>query len=154
MHRDEWVMLGVFVLLLLLWILGDQLAGIDSATTALVGLSVLLIANVLAWKDILREEGAWDTLVWFAALVMLASFLNELGLIPWFTKSAQGMVGGVNWGVAFLVLCLLYFYSHYLFASQNCACQFHVCGVPLRIRSGRYTAFAGCSGAWIPEQLV
>ena len=29
------------------------------------------------------------------------------------------MVGGVNWGVAFLVLCLLYFYSHYLFASQT-----------------------------------
>ena len=119
MHRDEWVMLAVFFLLLLLWIFGDQLARIDSATTALVGLSVLLIANVLTWKDILREEGAWDTLVWFAALVMMASFLNELGLIPWFTKSAQGMVGGVNWGVAFLVLCLLYFYSHYLFASQT-----------------------------------
>jgi divalent anion:Na+ symporter, DASS family len=119
MHRDEWVMLAVFFLLLLLWIFGDQLAKIDSATTALVGLSVLLIANVLTWKDILREEGAWDTLVWFAALVMMASFLNELGLIPWFTKSAQGMVGGVNWGVAFLVLCLLYFYSHYLFASQT-----------------------------------
>src|SRR5580700_10174195 len=32
MHRDEWVMLGVFFLLLLLWILGDQLARIDSAT--------------------------------------------------------------------------------------------------------------------------
>jgi len=109
---------GLF-LLLLLWILGDQLARIDSATTALFGLSVLLIANVLTWKDILREEGAWDTLVWFAALVMMASFLNELGLIPWFTKSAQGMVGGVNWGVAFLILCLLYFYSHYLFASQT-----------------------------------
>jgi divalent anion:Na+ symporter, DASS family len=119
MHRDEWVMLGVFFLLLLLWIFGDQLARIDSATTALVGLSVLLISSVLTWKDILHEEGAWDTLVWFAALVMMASFLNELGLIPWFTKSAQGMVGGVNWGVAFLVLCLLYFYSHYLFASQT-----------------------------------
>jgi DASS family divalent anion:Na+ symporter len=112
-------MLGVFFLLLLLWILGDQLAGIESATTALFGLSVLLITGVLTWKDILKEEGAWDTLVWFAALVMMASFLNELGLIPWFTKSAQGMVGGINWGLAFLVLCLVYFCSHYLFASQT-----------------------------------
>jgi divalent anion:Na+ symporter, DASS family len=119
MHRDEWVMLGVFLLLLLLWILGDQLAKIDSSTTALVGLSVLLITGVLTWKDILHEEGAWDTLIWFAALVMMASFLNELGLIPWFTKSAQGMVGGVSWYIAFLVLCLFYFYSHYLFASQT-----------------------------------
>jgi DASS family divalent anion:Na+ symporter len=50
---------------------------------------------------------------------MMASFLNELGLIPWFTKSAQGMAGGVSWHVAFLGLCLVYFYSHYLFASQT-----------------------------------
>jgi DASS family divalent anion:Na+ symporter len=119
MHREEWVMLGVFFLLLLLWILGDPLAKIDSATTALVGLSVLLVTGVLTWKDILTEEGAWDTLVWFSALVMMASFLNELGLIPWFSKGAQGMVGGVNWGIAFPVLCLFYFYSHYLFASQT-----------------------------------
>lgn len=119
MRRQEWIMLAVFILLLFLWIFGDQLAKIDSATTALVGLGVLLLTGVLTWKDILEEEGAWDTLVWFAALVMMASFLNELGLIPWFTHAAQGMVGGVNWSIAFLALCLVYFYSHYLFASQT-----------------------------------
>jgi divalent anion:Na+ symporter, DASS family len=102
MRREEWIMLSVFILLLLLWIFGDQLAKIDSATTALVGLGVLLVTGVLTWKDILEEEGAWDTLVWFAALVMMASFLNELGLIPWFTHAVQGMVGGVNWRIAFL----------------------------------------------------
>jgi divalent anion:Na+ symporter, DASS family len=119
MRSAEWTMLGVFFLLLLLWIFGDQLARIDSATTALAGLGVLLVTNVLTWKDILKEEGAWDTLVWFAALVMMASFLNELGLIPWLSKSAQGLVGGVSWSIAFPVLCLIYFYSHYLFASQT-----------------------------------
>lgn len=115
----EWIMLAVFLLLLSLWIFGDQLAGIDSTTTALVGLGVLLITSVLTWKDILEEEGAWDTLVWFAALVMMASFLNELGLIPWVTKQTQGLVGGISWNIAFPVLCLIYFYSHYLFASQT-----------------------------------
>ena len=29
------------------------------------------------------------------------------------------MVGGVNWTIAFPMLCLIYFYSHYLFASQT-----------------------------------
>jgi DASS family divalent anion:Na+ symporter len=115
----EWTMLAVFILLLLLWIFGDQLAGIDSTATALVGLGVLLITGVLTWKDILQEEGAWDTLVWFAALVMMASFLNDLGLIPWFTKQTHGLVGGVSWTVAFPILLLIYFYSHYLFASQT-----------------------------------
>jgi divalent anion:Na+ symporter, DASS family len=116
--REEWIMLAVFLMLLLLWIFGERL-GIDSATTALVGLGVLLITGVLTWKDILAEEKAWDTLVWFAALVMMASFLNELGLIPWVTKGVRGMVGGVNWTIAFPMLCLIYFYSHYLFASQT-----------------------------------
>jgi DASS family divalent anion:Na+ symporter len=60
---QEWIMLAVFLLLLFLWIFGDQLARIDSATTALVGLGVLLITGVLTWKDILEEESAWDTLV-------------------------------------------------------------------------------------------
>jgi DASS family divalent anion:Na+ symporter len=119
MRSEEWTMLGVFFMLLLLWIFGDQLANIDSATTALSGLGVLLVAGVLTWKDILEEEGAWDTLVWFAALVMMASFLNELGLIPWLTKEAQWLVGGVSWNIAFPILCLIYFYSHYLFASQT-----------------------------------
>jgi divalent anion:Na+ symporter, DASS family len=117
-RREEWIMLAVFLMLLLLWIFGDRL-GIDSATTALVGLGVLLITGVLTWKDVLAEEKAWDTLVWFAALVMMASFLNELGLIPWVTKGVRGMVGGVNWTIAFPMLCLIYFYSHYLFASQT-----------------------------------
>ena len=119
MHRHEWIMLGVFFLLLFLWIFGDALAGIDSTTTALLGLGVLLITGVLTWKDILEEQGAWDTLVWFAALVMMATFLNTLGLIPWFTKSAGTLVGGTNWVVAFLALSVLYFYSHYFFASNT-----------------------------------
>ena len=43
MRWQEWAMLAVFILLLLLWIFGDQLARIHSATTALVGLGVLLM---------------------------------------------------------------------------------------------------------------
>ena len=96
-----------------------NLPGSIARSRLFFGLGVLLITGVLTWKDILEEEGAWDTLVWFAALVMMASFLNELGLIPWFTKTVQGLVGGVDWRIAFLVLCLAYFYSHYLFASQT-----------------------------------
>jgi DASS family divalent anion:Na+ symporter len=119
MKPKEWIMLAVFALLLFLWIFGDALGHIDSATTALVGLGVLLITGVLTWKDILEEEGAWDTLVWFSALVMMAGFLNELGLIPWFTQRAQTVIGGVNWTIGFPALCLIYFYSHYLFASQT-----------------------------------
>jgi len=118
MKTQEWIMLGAFVLLLVLWIFGTQLS-VHSTTAALVGLAVLLLTNVLTWKDVQNETGAWDTLVWFAALVMMATFLNSLGLIPWFSEMMGGYVNGVAWLPAFLVLSLVYFYSHYLFASNT-----------------------------------
>ena len=119
MKTSEWIMLGTFVLLLLLWILGPNQLGMNATTAALVGLAVLLLSTVLTWSDVLNERGAWDTLVWFAALVMMATQLNKLGLIPWFSESMGGVVSGYNWLPAFLVLSLVYFYSHYLFASNT-----------------------------------
>ncbi|MEL6270284.1 MAG: DASS family sodium-coupled anion symporter, partial [Chloroflexota bacterium] len=118
MGRNEWIMLGSFVTLLVLWIFGKQL-GIHSTVAAMVGLSILLLASVLTWDDVLEEKGAWNTLVWFSALVMMASFLNSLGLIPWFSESVGGLVEGIPWLPAFLILSLIYFYSHYLFASNT-----------------------------------
>ncbi|MGE3268771.1 MAG: anion permease [Chloroflexota bacterium] len=119
MTVDEWMMLGTFVLLLVLWIFGPQLGGLNATTGALIGLGVLLLLGVLSWKNVQEETGAWDTLVWFAALVMMAGFLNKLGLVPWFSKSVGESLTGINWVYAFLALSLVYLYSHYLFASNT-----------------------------------
>jgi DASS family divalent anion:Na+ symporter len=131
--RQEWMMLGVFVMLLVLWIFAKQLGDLNATTSALAGLAVLLLTGVLTWDDIKAETGAWDTLVWFAALVMMASFLNKLGMIPWFSRTMGGMVAGKGWIAAFLVLGLVYFYSHYFFASNTA----HVASM--------YAAFLGVS---------
>jgi DASS family divalent anion:Na+ symporter len=50
---------------------------------------------------------------------MMASFLGKLGLIGWFSDWVQGGVTGVAWVKAFLILSLVYFYSHYFFASNT-----------------------------------
>jgi len=118
MGRSEWIMLGCFGLLIGLWIFSGPL-GIHTTATALLGLVVLLVTGVLTWEDVLKETGAWDTLVWFSALVMMASFLTELGLIPWFSEAVGGLFGGHGWIGAFLGLSLVYFYSHYFFASNT-----------------------------------
>ena len=49
----------------------------------------------------------------------MASYLNKYGLIPWFSASVVKVVSaaGLAWQPAFLVVVLLYFYSHYMFAS-------------------------------------
>lgn len=117
--RAEKIMTGTIIGLLLLWTLGDVMLDMSATTTALVGLAFLLIAEVLTWNDIKTETQAWDTLVWFAALVMMATFLNTLGLIPWVSDQMSQATGGLNWMVAFVILTLVYFYSHYLFASNT-----------------------------------
>jgi divalent anion:Na+ symporter, DASS family len=119
MKTSEWIMLGAFILLLVLWIFGPDALGMTATTAALIGLGILLVTTVLTWNDVLNERGAWDTLVWFAALVMMATQLNRLGLIPWFSDAMGGVVTGYNWVWAFLILSLVYFYSHYLFASNT-----------------------------------
>ncbi len=116
--RNEWLMLLAFFLLLFLWITGD-LFSIDATTTAFIGLIMLLLTSVLTWEDIKSEKGAWDTIVWFSVLVMMASSLNELGFIGWFSNLVKVQIGDLSWQIAFPVIILVYFFSHYLFASAT-----------------------------------
>lgn len=124
--RGELIMLGVFGVLLLLWagipawIFGPA-AAVDPTTTAFIGLSLCLVTGVLTWDDVIKEKSAWDTIVWFGALVMMATFLNKLGLIGWFAKSMETGIGhlGLGWVGASALLMLTYLYAHYAFASTT-----------------------------------
>jgi DASS family divalent anion:Na+ symporter len=106
-------------LLILLWSVGDQVLDLSATTSAFIGVSLLLISGVLTWNDLLGERSAWDTLVWFAVLVMLAEQLEDLGFIGWFSDQIASGVDGMSWQLAFVILTLVYFYAHYLFASNT-----------------------------------
>ncbi|WP_216940213.1 DASS family sodium-coupled anion symporter [Acinetobacter sp. BY419] len=124
--RHEIIMLIVFGILLVLWagipamILGD-IWSLDPTTTAFIGLSLLLLTGVLTWDDVLTHKSAWDTITWFAALVMMATFLNKLGLIAWFSSALQASIEqmGLSWIPASMFLLLSYMYAHYIFASTT-----------------------------------
>jgi DASS family divalent anion:Na+ symporter len=126
MKKQEKIMIGVFALLLFLWagvpamLFGKSFA-LHSATVAFLGLSILLITKVLTWEDVLKERAAWDTITWFAALVMMASYLKKLGLIKWFSGVIETNIAslGFGWELAVLILVIVYLYSHYFFASTT-----------------------------------
>lgn len=115
---SEILMLITFFILLTLWITGD-IFSMDATTTAFIGLAILLLTSVLTWEDVKSEKGAWDTIVWFAVLVMMASSLNELGFIKWFSELVRNQMGDMDWHYAFPVIIAVYFFSHYLFASAT-----------------------------------
>ena len=116
LKAPEWIMLGTFGLLLVLWVFGSAL-GIDATVAAFVGLSILLCSRVLTWDDILKENNAWHTFVWLATLLTMSNFLTEFGMMTWFSDHIQTWVTAMHWIVAFGVVALIYFYTHYAFAS-------------------------------------
>lgn len=119
MSRHEWIMTAVFVLLLLLWSAGSQMYDLSATTSALVGVALLLITGVLTWNDLVADRSAWTTLTWFAVLVMMAAQLQKLGVIKWFSGTIADATGGMGWQLAFVLLTLVYFFSHYMFASNT-----------------------------------
>lgn len=118
MTAGEWIMTGTFVLLLLMWVLGSTL-GINATAAAFVGIAILLVTKVLTWKDMAKNASAWNTFIFFAVLVGMATHLSDLGVITWVGDAVSGAVSGLPWVVAFAILTLVYFWSHYLFASNT-----------------------------------
>ncbi|GAJ26716.1 2-oxoglutarate/malate translocator [Liquorilactobacillus sucicola DSM 21376 = JCM 15457] len=114
----EKIMTVVFIVALLLWIVGSFIH-VDATLTAFIALTLLLITGVLSWQDVLHETGAWNTLTWFSVLVMMATELNDLGFIPWLSKTIASSLSGLNWFIVLVILVITFFYSHYLFASAT-----------------------------------
>lgn len=126
MSYSEKIMVFVFALLLVLWagipamLFGPDLA-MNTTAVAFLGLSILLVTGVLSWEDVLKEKSAWDTVTWFSALVMMATFLNKLGLVDWFSSVVESNIAqfGFEWPLAVVILVAVYFYAHYFFASTT-----------------------------------
>jgi DASS family divalent anion:Na+ symporter len=116
MSWSERVMLLVFGLVALLWIT-TTLHGIDYATVALLGISILLITGVLEWEDLISEKPAWAVFIWYGGLLRMAEALGETGLTKRFADTSAAFTTGWKWWLALAALLLIYFYAHYVFAS-------------------------------------
>ena len=116
MTRNEKIMTAVFVGSILLWATAT-FTKLDATLIALGSGSILLVTNVLTWKDVLNENGAWDTMVWVGVLSTIAGLLNKHGLIAWFSKMTAASLVGIPWMWTLIAILVIYLYSHYLFAS-------------------------------------
>ena len=116
MTRRQRGMIAIFTLVLALW-LSSEWHGVSPTAVAYLGLTLMLASRVLDWQDLLDEKGAWDALIWFGGLMMLAGQLEKAGLPKAFAAAAAGLVAGWPWWWALVALVLIYVYSHYAFAS-------------------------------------
>lgn len=105
-----------FILALIGW--GTAIiTGFNANAIGIAVVAYLMVTKALEWKDALAEKAAWDTVVWFGVFISLATGLSKLGFIKWFTGVVSAQLAGSAWIAAFLLLLVIYVYTHYLFAT-------------------------------------
>jgi L-tartrate/succinate antiporter len=111
----EYTLLALVMIALAMWIFGGEV--INATTAALLVISIMLMTRVVSWDDMMSNKAAWNTLAWFATLVALADGLGRVGFVKWFANQVAAGMAGYSPLVAMIVLVLVFFFSHYLFAS-------------------------------------
>jgi len=118
LSRNERWLVGILAAVMLGWVTSSY-TGVPNAFVALAGLCAILLSRVLTWDELLSETRAWDALIWFGPLLMMADAMQELGVIKVLSSAIFGSLVGWNWLAAMGVLLIAYLYVHYAFASMT-----------------------------------
>ncbi len=142
MTRQEILVAVGFLLALVGW--GTcLLTGLNANAIGLGLVAFLFVTGAVAWGEVLKDKAAWDTVVWFGAIISLATGLTKLGFIKWMTVGFAASLSGLDWITTFLILGLGYIYLHYVFATASG----HVAAM--------YVPFASvCIAAGAPAMMV
>ncbi|MFC0140406.1 anion permease [Erwinia mallotivora] len=115
--HKEITLIGLVLLSLALWVLGGKL--ISATAVALLAVALMLALRVVPRKEITRYSSAWNTLVNLATLVVMANGLTRSGFIDWFSATMSRHLEGFSPQGTVIVLILVFYFSHYLFASLS-----------------------------------
>ena len=117
-HKNEYIMAATFVVMITLWVLSEFL-GIDKTAVAFLGLSVLMLSNIFTLDDLAHEGRTLGTLIWFATLYTMSSYLNEFGFMAWLGEHISAIIAGYSWPLVYTGLIISYVLIHYFFVSQT-----------------------------------
>lgn len=133
--KDEKIMLAIFIGCLFLWAGGMSLIlklahllgflstisvlKVNPATVAALGLATALLTGVLKYQELLEQKSAWDTLIWFSALIMLATMLDKVGITSYLGILLKEIAANFNTTTVMIFFMLAFLYSHYFFASTT-----------------------------------
>ena len=116
LKQSEMILIATFALMIFLWSFGKQF-GVNATVVCMIATSILLVTNVIAYDDILKEKNAWDILIWMSPLLLLTSIMTKEGVIDRVVQLAQNLPMSVSWMSVYIIVSLLYVYLHYFFTS-------------------------------------
>jgi len=118
LSRKEWITGFTFIGMVICWALSKQL-GTDNTAIAFLGLAILMLTEIFTMEDMKSSGDALATLIWFAALYTLSSYLNKFGFMSFVGGHLSASVEGLSWPVVYVSLVVIYVFIHYLFVSQT-----------------------------------
>lgn len=140
--RQEWILVVIMLVVLTGWVTTPW-HHMGNTAVALAGVCAILLCGVVSWDGLLGDKAAWDALIWFAPLLMMAEQLNERGIVALISGQLFSHLHGWPWALALAALVVTYLYAHYSFASMTA----HV--------SALYPGFLGAAlAAGVPAQLA
>ena len=116
----EKTLLGLFVLAVLSWALGERIGIEEASTTAISAMALLVILAVVSWDEILKNKGAWNTLIWYGGLLGISSVLAKAKFFAWlsqFLGEKLAFLGTEHGTLATVVVLFMSVAVRYLFAS-------------------------------------
>lgn len=116
LSRSEWITLVVFAGVGITW-LTTVWHGLDVTLVALVGLAVLLVTGTMSWQTAAGERSAWDVFIWYGGMLRMGELLNNTGSTRVLAEHVAAMFTGIPWLVVLIAILLIFFYTHYFFAS-------------------------------------
>lgn len=120
MKKTEKILLILFILSVSGWAFGDILK-INATAVALAFFALALLFRLFSIKDVLSNNGAWNTLIWYGFICGLSSALAKEKFFIWLAKYIQSALDLESMGilaVIFIIItvCIL---IRYLFASMG-----------------------------------
>src|SRR5262249_61612919 len=89
----------------------------DARPAGSSGLVLLVVRGGVSWDAILGNRRAWDTVMWIATLVTMASGLVQVEFVPWVAATIKPVMSSLTLPVAVVFLITVFFFVHYLFAT-------------------------------------
>ena len=116
LSRPEWITLLVFTAVGILW-LTTVWHRLDVTFVAFGGLAVLLVTGTMTWQTAAAERSAWDVFIWYGGMLRMGELLNATGSTRVLAENVAGMFTGIPWQVVLIAILIIFFYTHYFFAS-------------------------------------
>ena len=116
----EKTLLGLFILAVVSWALGKHIGIEEASTTAISIMALLVIFTVVSWDDLLKNKGAWNTLIWYGGILGLSSVLKKAHFFDWlsqFLGEKLAFLGTDHGTLAAVVILFMSVAIRYLFAA-------------------------------------